>query len=405
MPIPTNSHSRLKLQNTSAILSAFLRDDTLSRSQLADQTGLSSATVTNLVAELVGMGVLVEGEQVRSGVGRPQTMLRIVPTSRYAVGVHLDVEQVHLVLTDLLANTITSTTVPSHSDWQTLLTSVAHHTLQLLSESHISTDNVLGLGVAATGLVLPDSGINVIAPNMGWRDVPLRDTLAALLPFPVVVDNNVRAMALYETLFGQGRNTDALAFVYARVGVGAGLVVDRRLYRGSGAGAGEIGHNTVVFTDAQRCRCGNDGCLETVFSEPALTALGEAHRHANPDGILAGLLPSHTTPTLPYLLAAVTQGDDVLAAQLQEQARYIGFELANLVNMFNPDMIVLGGLFTQDTGLFHDVIQAIVQHRTFGNLGRQVTITTTQLGTLVGAVGAAAIVLDAQFFRPPLWSR
>ena len=141
---------------------------------------------------------------------------------------------------------------------------------EVIAGGCVRRESLVGVGVGASGLVDPETGVNVLAPNLGWRDMPLRDIFSRRLDMPVFVDNNVRAMALAEAMFGAGRGVNTLAFVYGRVGVGAGFVVGGEVYRGSKAGAGEIGHTTVIPAGGAPCRCGNTGCLETLISEPEI---------------------------------------------------------------------------------------------------------------------------------------
>ena len=157
----------------------------------------------------------------------------------------------------------------------------------IIAASQVERDRILGVGVGASGLIDFQSGINVLAPNLNWRNVPLKDYLCAALNLPVVVDNNARVMALGESNFGAGRDVNSLVFVYGRIGVGAGLTFQGQVYRGSSMGAGEIGHTIMLLQGGEPCRCGNSGCLETLVSEVAILRQAEQIARLNPDGILA----------------------------------------------------------------------------------------------------------------------
>ena len=247
----------------------------------------------------------------------------------------------------------------------------------------------------------PHTGVNLVAPNLGWRDVPIRDLLVEQLALPVCVDNNARAMALGEALFGAGNGVHALAFVYARIGVGAGFVVGGRLYRGSAAGAGEIGHTTIVSEGGEPCRCGNCGCLETLVSEPIIVRLAEALAAQDPDGTLAAYLGHEGGTAIERIFAAARAGDQATLAMLEERACYMGIALANLVNVLNPDLIVLGGIFAQGQDLLLPTTEKIMRQRAFANLGTQVQIRTTDFGPQAGTVGAAALALNTFFYQQP----
>jgi predicted NBD/HSP70 family sugar kinase len=221
-----------------------------------------------------------------------------------------------------------------------------------------------------------------------------------MLGMPAVVDNNVRAMALYEAMFGDAKHVQTLAFVYARIGLGAGLMVNGHLYRGAGAGAGEIGHTTVVINDGKTCRCGNTGCLETVFSAPALLDGAQKIIATHPDDILAAYAHTDGGLRLDHIFAAALDGDKPTRALLDDRAHYMGLSLANLVNIFNPEMILLGGIFTQERGTILPTIKQLVRNRAFSGLGQQVQIEVSQYGPGLGSAGAATLALDTYFYRP-----
>jgi glucokinase len=258
---------------------------------------------------------------------------------------------------------------------------------------------VIGVGVGASGLVNPHTGVNLRAPNLGWQDVPLRDWLNQQVNRPIFVDNNVRAMVLGEALFGAGKDVRALAFVYARNGVGAGLVVDGQLYRGGAGGAGEIGHTTLILDGGDPCRCGNTGCLETLVSEPVIVRLAEELARRDATSILAEHLQTGQGPIIERVFAAARAGDGATLDMLQQRARYVGVALANLVNILNPELIVLGGMLEQGQDLLLPTIESTLRRRAFANLGERVRLFPTRFGRRAGVIGAAALALHAFFYQ------
>jgi len=396
--------STVKSHNLRAVLLALLRHD-LSRVRLAQLTGLSTTTITNLVSELLEQGIVVEEgveePRRRRGAGRPRTALRLVPTARYAVGIHIGVGSIRVGLGDLRAHLENPLSLahPLEKPPAEVLTMTATLVDRAIAQSGVDPQQVVGVGVGASGLVDPGTGVNVIAPNLGWRDVPLRAWFAEHLRLPVCVDNNVRAMALGEAMFGAGQDAHTLAFVYARIGVGAGFVVNGQLYRGGGAGAGEIGHTTMMPNGGNSCRCGNTGCLETLVSEPVIMRLAEKLARQG-HGILA-TLQSAEELSIEQVFAAACSGDVATRAMLDERARYMGIALANLVNVFNPELIVLGGIFDQGRDVLLPVVESTMRQRAFANLGERVRLRTTSFGRQAGAVGAAALALNAFFYQQP----
>jgi glucokinase-like ROK family protein len=396
--------SNIKAHNVQAILRTLLHQGAISRVRIAHLTGLSTTTITNLVAELMEQGIVAEdGPEPthRGGAGRPRIPLRLVPSARYAVGVHIGVGNVRVAVTDLFGR-LQNYLVMSHETHdpaEEVLNRVVAMIQQAIAEAGISRGRLVGVGVGASGLVDPRTGVNVLAPNLNWRDLSLRDILSQRLSMPVCVDNNVRAMALAEAMFGAGQEVNTLAFVYARVGVGAGFVVGGAVYRGSQAGAGEIGHTTIVPVGGVRCRCGNTGCLETLVSEPEIVRLAQGLAARHPDSILAARLADPCRPAIERIFEAARMGDHETLAMLQERAHYMGIALANLVNVVNPDMIIMGGLFAAGQDLLLPQVEETMRQRAFANLGKGVELRVTSFGHKVGVIGAGALALDTFFYR------
>ena len=389
--------STVKLHNLQTLLKVLLRHEYISRVELARMTGLSNTTITNLVTELLEQGVVAaEGtEQLRqrTGAGRPRTALRLVPEARYAVGVHIGVGLIRVAITDLRANVLSveSFTHPLDNSAADVLAHIVDNVRRQIKRHGLPPAKIIGVGVGASGLVDPETGVNVMAPNLGWNNLPIQQILTTELNLPVVVDNNVRAMALGESLFGLAQNVKVMAFVYARQGVGAGFVVDGQLFRGKAAGAGEIGHTTITLEGGRLCRCGNRGCLETLVSETAIIA--EAAR----------LGPHHSglpKLSLDQVFATARGGDLAMQAMLKERARYMGIALANLVNILNPELILLGGIFYQGRDLLLPTVEKTIQQRSFGNLGQQVNVQPTGFGQQAGVIGAVALALTNFFYQP-----
>jgi glucokinase-like ROK family protein len=398
--------SRMKLHNMRATLKMLLRHQPVSRAHLVELTGLSSTTITNLINELLEQGIVAEdgvSPTEQRGVGRPRTLLCLQPQARHAIGIHIGVGSVRVAVADLHAQltNLLDLAHPLERTPEEVLAEIVTLVEQAIEQSGMDPQTFVGVGVGASGLVNPHTGVNVLAPNLGWRDVPIRDWLAKRLDLPVIVDNNARAMALGEAIFGAGRDVQALAFVYARVGVGAGVVVDGQLFRGSAAGAGEIGHTTIIPTGGDPCRCGNTGCLETLVSEPAIVRRAELLAAADEGGILATHLREGQGRPFERVLAAARAGDPATGAMLKEQACYMGIALANLVNVLNPNLIVLGGICAQGADLLLPAIEETMRQRAFAGLGERVSLETASFGPQAGIVGAATLALDAFFYRQP----
>ena len=408
-PQPANlprgrSITGVKEHNVQAILSALLRYGPISRVDMAQLTGLSATTITNLVTELLEQGIVeeagkIEAEGEKPSAGRPRTRVRLIPDARCAVGVHIGVDTVHVGVTNLFGElqTYRLAQQPENASPEQLLALAADMVEDALAESGKCRDCLVGIGVGASGLTDPRTGVNVLAPSLGWRNVAVREILEGLTARPVTVDNNVRAMALAESMFGAGRDVNTVAFIYSRVGVGAGFVVGGQLYRGTQYGAGEIGHTTVVPVAGKACRCGNSGCLETLVSEGEIVRQAALLAECHPRSILAQRLAAETS--IDAVFEAARAGDANALALLDECAFHLGTTLANLTNLLNPDMIIVGGLFAAGADLLLPRVEETMRRRAFAGLGERVTLTVTTFGRKVGVIGATALALDAFFYR------
>ncbi len=196
---------------------------------------------------------------------------------------------------------------------------------------------MLGVGITVPGLVERSGGVSMFAPNWGWHNVPLMQLLQARIDLPLYLDNPLKAIAVAELWFGAGRGVENLVSLNIGTGVGAGVVIDGELYRGTTNSAGEWGHTTIVL-DGRACRCGNQGCLEAYVGAPGIIRLLQ---ELAPTSDL--LHPNDQTATIAALAGAVGHGDALAAQVLREVAHYLGAGVANIINLFNPQVVVIGG--------------------------------------------------------------
>jgi predicted NBD/HSP70 family sugar kinase len=399
--------SLVKSHNLRVILLNLLYGKDVSRVQLAEKTSLSTTTITNLVSELLEQGVLVEeGNEEVSGrrrVGRPRTTLRMVPNARYAVGVHIGIGIFRIAITDLYGEIVYGNIYDFNmgDDPYDVLHRIAEEIEHTIIESQVEPAKVVGVGVGASGLVDHREGVNVFSPNLGWRNVPVRDILLESLDIPVIVDNNVRCMALGEAFFGEGKNAYSLAFVYGRIGVGAGFVVNGQVFRGSAAGAGEIGHTIIVqeYRDEQV----NEINLEKLISEATLIDKAEKLAKEMPDSLLAQKLTREigATDKIEAIFSAAREGDQKCLQMIGQSAYHLGVALANLVNVLNPDLIILGGMLAQGHDLILPSAERVMKEKAFAGLGAKVRVQTTCFGWRAGVTGAATLALNAYFYQQP----
>lgn len=257
------------------------------------------------------------------------------------------------------------------------------------------TDDVLAIGVGAAGMVDAVDGILRFAPNLAWRDLPIAARMREALGLPCQVDNDASMAAYGEYRFGAGRGYLHMLLVTVGTGIGGGIVSDGRLFRGAHGFASEIGH-IIVEPQGPLCGCGNLGCWEQVAAGRAIDRLGREAARAHPDSglvALAGGDPEKATGRL--VTEAAQQGDDVAIAVLAEVGRRLGEGIAGLVNVLDPQIVVVGGGAIVAGDLLLDPTRAAFQQAVEGPEYRpRVPVVAAQLGNDAGAVGAAALALE-----------
>ena len=391
----TRVHVANRTSNRERILRLVLHDGALARVDLAQRSGLTPAAISNITRELITGGMLQEvGTQRTERVGANAILLDL-PRHAPVIGVvHQGVSALRIGLSnlrgELVARREIATPTPYAPDWAAAV--IAQTLRRLLVENAYDERDMLAVGAGLVGLIDAERGIVKRAPSFGWERVPLCALLKEHLTCSVAADNNVRAMAAGEALFGEGRSWSDFAFVYVGTGIGAGLVIAGSPYRGAHGGAGEIGHITVD-PEGELCSCGNRGCLETVAAEPAIL------RRAAALGIELGMPSQANAKAAIRTLASRARGGDELAIQvIQASGESLGIALADLADLFNPERIVVHGAITSAGDLFVEVVSRALRQRAFLATNDAVTLVTPTYGEDAGLVGAAAIALDRVIF-------
>jgi len=398
--------NNVKAHNMRVVLLHLLYEERLSRSEIAERTNLSNTTISNLISELIEEGLVhvchddVDLE-VNRPVGRPRTAICLQPNARFVIGIHVGVGIFRVAINNLRDEIVWKRM--ESFDTQDTPTQVLDQIVQcvesLIAESQIERHKILGVGAGLSGIVDFNTGVNVFAPNLNWRQVPAKDILESKLKLPIVVDNNVRCMALGETYFGSGRGLDSLVFVYGRIGVGAGFICKGQIFRGSTMGAGEFGHNIILMDDANIRRDGNHRELESLVSEKAILQRGEEILRLYPEGILSNFIKEHPNlRRIDCLIESACQGDESVQVMFSNLAFHLGIAIVNMVNLYNPELILLGGLFAQAKEFFLGPVTETVRQFAFANLGKQVRIDVTKFGWKAGVMGAAALALTHFFY-------
>ncbi|HZX02765.1 ROK family transcriptional regulator [Kribbella sp.] len=385
--------------NDAVVLDAIRRSEQLSRVELAEATGLSGQAISNIARRLLDAGLVREAGVLRgAGLGKPRTLLELEPTGRYAVGVHLDPSVVTVVLLDLTGQVVARRVVDQHADDPDLLIDGIAKTIEeVISESGAVRDRVTGVGIAAPGPIDVERGVVVDPPNLSaWHLVPLCDQLQERTGLPVVLDKDVTAAAAAEKWAGQG---GSFVFFYLGTGVGAGLVIGDEVVRGSSSNVGEIGH-VIVDPDGPVCYCGRRGCVGEA-SQPRYLV-----QQAVRAGVLADGIDLDDRPAVDEAFALLC----ARAADGSAEARRIVVQLAvriakvveDVANLLDLDRVVFGGPHWEHLApVLNAAVRTALEGRFLLQAVHPFEVTGTALGTDVGAIGAATLVLDRTFSPNP----
>ena len=316
--------------NRSAILAHLGAHGPASRADLARTLNVSPALMTQLTKELLFEGLLVELEHSPSQGGRPARMLGLVSTAGRAIGVKVVADHVAFVEVGIDGTVLRSASEPFDASSSTFLAELTALLRRFIDGGGFAP--LLGIGVGVPGSVDAQGNGLVDSTQLGWRQVPLGATLRRALALPVLVENNVNALAVAERLYGMGRQHENFLVVTIGTGVGAGIVVDGVVLRGFGGGSGEIGHIPVA-DEGPLCSCGNHGCLESFIGEAALVRMA---RERGVIGAQSGMAA---------LRAAADADEAAATAIFSEAGHLLGRTLAGIVHTLDPEIvIVLGGV-------------------------------------------------------------
>lgn len=383
MTTTTGDQALIKRMNTAIVLEAILREAPLSRANISERTGLNKATVSSLVQDLIDHQLVRETGTGASSGGRKPVMLEFVATAGYAVGIDLGVNYLRGVLTDLRGAVTAERTLPLNEAHPEEVFGVLRPFVQeLIDEAPASPFGIVGIGVGVPGLV-DRQGTVLFAPNMDWRDIPLRDALNRTFGIPVMVDNEANVGAIGEQKYGIGRGISNMVYVSVGIGIGTGLILHKELYKGESGFSGEMGHLSIEAS-GKPCRCGNRGCWELYASEQALL------ERAAEAGIAGGL---------DELLAEAENGNARVRELFAEIGRSLGVGIANIVNVFNPNAVLIGNRMSRARAWIEDAVRETVEQRALNFHLRNVRLLYAELGERSAVMGAAETAIAAFFVR------
>ncbi|OWV83201.1 ROK family transcriptional regulator [Rhizobium sp. R693] len=315
--------------NRRMILNHLRREGPMSRADITALTGLSPAAVTFVVAELMDEALVQEREAVANIKGRPSTPIDINYGSRLAFGFKLNKDSINCVLTDLATTVLASADLPiSDTSPAGITTAIAGNMPVLLKTADRAEADVMGIGVSIPGEIDPVTGMCIQSPRFGWQSLPFAELLGEQVKVPVWIDDDVNAFGIAQRLFGAGRDHQNFAALAIGAGIGCSLIIGGEIYHGGRSAAGKLGH-IISVENGRRCECGRRGCLMAHAAEPYM--LDEWER-------LSGAPISRDG-----FVEAATNNSELAISILRDAGSRVGRHLADVVNMFDPDVIIVGG--------------------------------------------------------------
>jgi N-acetylglucosamine repressor len=400
----TGNRELIKQINRSIVLNLIKSNGPLSRTDIARLSGLSLATVSSLTGELLSQGFAQETGEAESTGGRRPVLLRLNPRAGYVVGLKLTEESIVSALTDLEANVLYSrvTPVTDVDQVDVGLAALQEAVEETLRESQVPREKVIGIGIGLAGVIDSQAGVCRYSPFLRWRDIQICEPIEQHFRLPVFIENDVNTLTIAEQWFGVGHGVSHFLVVTLGRGIGLGIVLNGQFYAGARGGAGEFGHITLEI-DGPLCDCGKRGCLEALAADPALVRMAYEivqSPGADADSPLHRSLRRTGRLTVDDVWQAAEAADPAALAVLDRAGHYLGLGIAQLVNILNPQLIILAGEGVRGGEVRLKPVREAVQQHALPSLANELKLVVEPSGDETWARGAACLVLGELFKHP-----
>lgn len=386
----TRQHT--KQHNSRLVLRAIYDYGQISRAELARMTRLTRATISEVVAELMRNGLVEEIGHAPIAVGRTPVLLSVDANARQLITIDVANGELRGAVINLRGSICHRINLSLQQHHGAAIVALVYEAIDTLL-GH-TTSPLLGIGIGTPGLVDPAGGVRQ-AVNLGWYNLPLRDLVQTRYGVAVHVANDSQLAALAEYSFGAQRTTENMIVVLAGRGVGAGIVLNGRLFTGDAGSAGEIGH-VVVVEQGLPCRCGNHGCLETIASSRAITQQAVGIARAETTSSLHEIVAGGTDLTLDHVRHALVAGDKSVQQLVQQVGHHLGAVIAEMVGMLNIQCVLIAGQVATLGAPLLEAARHAVQSRSLPMLARDTEIHIAPLGLDTVMLGAAALLLSSE---------
>lgn len=380
----------------SNVLEIIRAEGRVSRVQIAEKLNLTPASISKLTKKLMEKNFIVEEriEKRVNGAGRPQILLKLNSQAGYILGVYMAPKKIDVILTDLSLDIIKEESQPiKKMDRKSIMSQLFSMIDDVISE--VDRKKVFGIGVAMNGMVDSENGVSIFSPHYDWDNFKLGKEIEEKYGLKVLVDNDVRAMALGEMKFGVAEGQNDFVLINIENGIGAGIVIDGKLHRGVNFSAGEIGHLTIDTSIDERCSCGSKGCLEILASNWAIVDRTKARlKEGKKSKYLSGKIDNLEIEDICH---AVKNGDVLSRTILEETAGYLSLGMRHLINLLNPGMIVIVGKLNLCGELFYQELLRLIKEDALIDPIKDISIKPSLLENNAATIGAVTLVLENLF--------
>lgn len=386
------NHDLMRTTNTLEILKCVRDAGPLTKREIQARVGLSWGAVSNITGDLLRRGLLAECKRKETSVGRTPSIYEINGQRNLCIGLDINAEGITGVLTDLKCRSIKETRLNNLENTRAGILDQVGQVIQTLSAD--LAGRLIGIGVAMQGSVDAEHGVSVFSPYFpDWHNVPIKKLLEDEFGIQTRVEHDPNCMALAEQWLGVAREVKNVLFVRMTMGIGLSIMIDGRIYRGADGNAGEFGH-IIMNPGGLRCTCGNYGCLEAYASGRSILARAMEGIRL---GRCGGIEPpaDGTELKLETIADAARQGHAYLAGLFEEAGSYLGIGLSSLVNILNPELIVIGGGLARFADLFLERAKAAAMDKVWK--GCRVNLVLSSLPNNAAAIGAAGMIAQDVF--------
>lgn len=395
LKVRTAQHGLMRDLNKASVLSVIRRAGGVSKSDIAGLLKINKTTVTACVRELLRDKLVKEVGLAAGAQGRPPLLLEFDGTKRYVIGISLEMGKAALVITNLRGDVMQERAYPIDTFSKAgLLNQLTDAIRNIASVGGVGWSEIAGAGIGSPGIVRTSDGMLLQStkfPNI--RDVPLKEHLEEQLGLNVLVEENATAAMMGEVFHGRAKHADTLIYLHIGTGIGSGILIKGGPYQGSGGYAPKLGH-TVFEARGKACGCGNRGCYERYASELALVEFYS--------GAEVSLREQHLVKSkAEAILSAAMRGDRLAHDAVMRVARNLGVGIGSMLNIFNPDHVIIGSRLCRLEGFLPEVISA-AGDSSFGHVAEGVSILPSSFEQDAVAIGAASLAIE-EVLSFPKW--